>query len=197
MPFADAFFRDIDRRWRFGSGARLRLGVIGCAALSMQVDYDRGTKDSDVLETRAVDALAKERLLALAGERTDLATRHGLFIQFVPSGLPFLRQRPVWHAQAELNASLKHFEVEVLDVLDVVVSKLKRLHRDDATDIEAMAGRGLVDHRALVECFREALDFHGLGAGADDLERCVENLHWVERDVLGVAETEIELPDWA
>lgn len=44
-------------------------------------------------------------------------------------------------------------------MLDVIVSKLKRLHGDDTSDIEAMADRG------------------GL-----------------ERDVLGVAPTEIDLP---
>jgi hypothetical protein len=33
-------------------------------------------------------------------------------------------------------------------------------------------------------------------ARAEDAQRIVENLNEVERDMLGVEESEIELPDW-
>ena len=87
-----------------------------------------------------------------------------------------------------------HFEV--LDVVDVVVSKLKRFSASDADDVRAMTESGLVEHRRLIERFRSAVDVYGGDARADDLPKYVKNLHRVERDHLGVPETEIELPAW-
>ena len=91
---------------------------------------------------------------------------------------------------------LKHLSIEVLDVVDVVVSKLKRFSASDADDVRAMTESGLVEHRQLIERFRSAVDVYGGDARADDLPKYVKNLHRVERDHLGVPETEIELPAW-
>ena len=60
----------------------------------------------------------------------------------------------------------------------------------------AMTESGLVEHRRLIERFRWAVDVYGGDARADDLPKYVKNLHRVERDHLGVPETEIELPAW-
>jgi hypothetical protein len=84
----------------------------------------------------------------------------------------------------------------VLDVVDVVVSKLARFHSDDRADVQAMITRGLVDHAALIARFEAAKDVRQYTAHADDLPKYVENLHRVERDYLGVEESEIELPGW-
>ena len=199
MRPVDDFLAAVDDQWtpRVAGVAKTRLRIIGCSALLLQTDYARGTKDSDILETAEILPDTKARLLKLAGRGTELHLRHRHYLEFVPGGLPLLRQNPLWHSHARMRARLRHFEIEVLDVVDVVVSKLKRLHADDASDIEAMVERGLVPHSSLLECFRDAVDFHALGAGADDVARCLANLHWLERDVLGVTETEIELPDWA
>lgn len=198
MQLVSDFLLSIDNRWisLASDPPKTRLRIIGCSALLLQADYARGTKDSDVLESSDLPPQTRLRLLQLGGVGTELHTRHRHYLEFVPGGLPLLRQTPRWHP-LPLNATLRHFEIEVLDVVDVVVSKLKRLHADDATDIEAMVERGLVSHASVLACFREAVEFHALGAGADDLERCRENFHWLERDVLGVPETDIELPDWA
>ena len=64
MPI-DAFFRDIDSKWREVDASKITLRLIGATALMLQTDYDRGTKDSDVLETANITAI-KSRLLALA-----------------------------------------------------------------------------------------------------------------------------------
>lgn len=198
MKLISDFLVSIDERWipLPSDPPKTRLRIIGCSALLLQADYARGTKDSDVLESSDLPPQTRLRLLQLGGVGTELHTRHRHYIEFVPGGLPLLRQTPRWHP-LPLNATLRHFEIEVLDVVDVVVSKLKRLHADDASDIEAMVERDLVPHAAVLACFREAVDLHGLGASAEDLERCLENFHWLERDVLGVPETDIELPDWA
>jgi hypothetical protein len=110
--------------------------------------------------------------------------------------LPFLPAPPLWHALVELNASLEAFEVEVLDVIDLVVSKLKRFHANDRGDVQAMIDRELVPHDRLVARFCAAVDAFSMDARAEDLPRYVRNLHQVERDMFGVPATKIELPDW-
>jgi hypothetical protein len=84
----------------------------------------------------------------------------------------------------------------VLDVVDVVVSKLKRFNANDQSDIDAMIERGLVPHDRLIDRFRAAVDEFMGDARAEDLPKYVANLHRVERDMLVVPETEIELPSW-
>jgi hypothetical protein len=84
----------------------------------------------------------------------------------------------------------------VLDVVDVVVSKLKRLNDNDLADIAAMIDLDLVPHRLLLERFRSAVDAFSGDARASDLPRYVANLHRVERDMIGAEETEIALPSW-
>jgi hypothetical protein len=189
------FFRAIDRRWG-GEGPRIQLRIIGSAALLLQTDYRRGTKDSDVLETLDLNDETKTRLLAVAGKNSDVHVRQRLYLEIVPSGLPFLAQVPRWHPLSELNQSLRCFDLVVLDVVDVVVSKLKRFSPNDASDIAAMVDRGLVIHGDLIRQFRSAVDAYSMDARAPDLPKYVTRLHQVERDLLSVDETEIELPGW-
>ncbi len=94
------------------------------------------------------------------------------------------------------NSKLQNFQTEVLDIVDVVVSKLKRFHANDRSDIEAMVDMGLVPHEELIARFRAAIDFNDMAAYADNYPAFTKNLHRVERDSYGVAETEIELPLW-
>jgi hypothetical protein len=162
----------------------------------LQTDYERGTKDSDVLETSEITKAVRERLLRLAGVGSELHTKHKLYVEIVRSGIPFLSQKAVYHRQTPLNATLRHFNLEVLDVVDVVVAKLKRFSANDQSDIEAMIEKGLAPHDRLVSRFREAVDYYSGDARADDLPKYARNLHTVERDIIGVPETEIELPDW-
>jgi hypothetical protein len=196
VPPIHDLIREVDRRWSQSADRKINLRIIGASALMLQARYERGTKDSDILETADLDVDTKTRLLELAGPGTDLSKRHGLYIEFVPSGLPLLPQVPIWLDLAELNGQLAHFRIEVLTVVDVVVSKLKRLHGNDLRDIEAMIELHLVPHAVLIERFRSAVDYFLLDARAEDLPKCVENLHRVERDLFGTPETEIDLPDW-
>ena len=117
-----SFFQDIDRRWGFAREEKLLLRVIGSAALMLQTDYVRGTKDSDILETTELGAADKHRLLELAGVGSHVAQRHRMYLEIVSSGLPFLPQSPHWLPLPEPNPLLNHLTIEVLDVVDVVVS---------------------------------------------------------------------------
>ena len=192
----EAFLQDLDARWKPVATERIVLRVIGSTALMLQAKYVRGTKDSDVFHTNEIDDDLAKRLLAIAGVGTDVHKRHRLYIQLVRSGLLFRRQVVEWRALDELNAGLRSFRIEVMSVLDVVVSKLKRLNANDLTDIQAMIERELVTHEALIACFRDAVDFT-MDAKADDLPQYRANLHRVERDMFGIeAPTPIELPRW-
>ncbi len=192
----ELFLQEIDAAWEPLHHDKQVLHIIGCGALLLQTDYQRGTKDSDVLEAADLDTATKSSLLALAGKNTELHTRHRLFLEIVGQGLPFLAQKPVWHTRPELDARLRHFSIRVLDVVDVVVSKLARFHSDDRADIQAMIARSLVPHDALLARFEAAKDIRQDTGYADDLPKYVANLNRVERDYLGVDESEIELPSW-
>lgn len=192
----ERFFQEIDRGWRGSRATKIPLRLIGSAALMLQADYRRGTKDGDVWQTASITDEIKASLIAMAGKGTSLHKRHGIYIDVVANGLPFLPSPPRWHAQGELNATLTTFEVEVLDVVDVVVSKLKRFHANDQSDVKAMIDLDRVPHAQLVERFRTAMDVFTGDARAGQLRGYIANLNRVERDMLGVDETEIELPDW-
>ena len=193
MSVVSNFFLEIDRGWRHNVG-RIELRLIGAGALLLQTDYQRGTKDSDVLETEELTADIKSALLALAGKNTRIHQRLRMYVEFVASGLPFLPQSPLFHPEADLNAQLTHFDVRALDVVDVVVSKLKRFNANDVDDIAAMIDRGVVEHGALVRRFTNAFDSYV--TEADNLATYARNLNRVERDYLGVAPSVFEPPEF-
>jgi hypothetical protein len=190
------FLRDLDRAWTPTGSSKVPLRIIGSTALMLQASYARGTKDSDVLETVDLNADIRTRLEAIAGKGSKLHARHKLYVDIVSGSLPFLAPEPQWSDVSDLNGDLTNFHVHVLAIVDVIVSKLKRFHAYDLQDIEAMVDRGLVDHSLLIERFREAVDGYLLDARAEDLPKYIANLHQVERDLFGVAETAIQLPGW-
>lgn len=196
MAIVSELLREIDRRWTATGEGKVVLRIIGSSALMLQTGYERGTKDSDVLETVSLTDELKRRLLSLAGKDTALHQRHNLYVDIVSQAIPFLPQVPLFHPLAELNEQLRHFTVEVLDVVDVVVSKLKRFHANDASDIRAMVDLSRVEHRVLLERFRSAVDVFSGDARAEDLPRYVKQLNRVERDYLLVPESKIDLPAW-
>jgi len=99
---------------------------------------------------------------------------------------------PLWHPH---DLELRHLEIQVLDVSDVVVSKLKRFSSNDRSDIREMVEGGYVPHSRMLERVRGLVDRYQLGARCDALPPVVERFHQAERDWFGVAETAIELPE--
>jgi len=189
------FFAELDDAWGERVSAPLHLRIIGASALSLQTDYDRGTKDSDVLETKDIPDDTKSRLLELGGPGTPVAKRHRVYVHFVVEALPLLPQAPLFH-RLRFEKALGYLELHALDVVDVVVSKLKRFEPRDIADIDAMIERGLVRHDALIERFRAAIDWCSLGAYADDIPAHIEHLHQIERDSFVMPESAIEVPSW-
>lgn len=183
---------EIDKRWRPIGAEPITLQIIGSAALMLQTDYDRGTKDGDVLESKENTVAIKEQLLALAGKNTDLHAQFGMYVDVVFRALLFLPTKAQFHPLPGL--SLKNFKIELLDVVDVVISKLSRFNNSDRNDIRAMADRGLIDHARLVKRFEAAALWFSCDARAEDVPRYLKNFHTVERDMLALPLSEIELP---
>lgn len=195
MELIKEFFQELDLLWRPVQVKKIPLQIIGSAALMLQADYERGTKDSDILETAAITGPVREKLLLLAGKSSGLSKRYGIYVDIVGCGIPFLPVKPVFNAQTAFR-DLGSFEISALDITDVVVSKLKRFTSNDAADIRAVVEKGLVKPGLLLTRFRAAVDAYSTDARAEDLPRYIRNLHTVERDFLEVKESEIELPGW-
>lgn len=192
MKRVEIFLREVDRRWKWKAQEKIALHIIGSTALMLQTRWERGTKDGDVLETSQLDADTQARLIQIGGPKTPLFDLHRMYIQVVHHAIPFLPQHPNWISQF----STQHFDIYALSVVDVVVSKLGVFRAQDLEDIEAMVGESAVPHSKLLARFRAAVDSWSGDARAEELPAIVANLHQVERDVLGVDETEIVLPSW-
>jgi len=188
------FLAEIDARWKAVGGEPITLQVIGSVALMLQCDYDRGTKDGDILESKDLPPAVKTQLLYIADKGTDLSKEFRIYIDIVRIAILFVPQKLMFHPVPDLQ--LKNFSVEVLDVVDVVVSKLKRFNQSDKNDIRAMADRGLVDHERFIARFEAALDMFSTDARADEFPQYIKNLRFVERDILNVPPADIKLPPW-
>lgn len=184
---------DLDARWKPLSGeGQVVLRVFGSAALFMQTNYVRGTKDGDVLETHELDSSMRERLRDLAGPDSEMYRRHKLYLDIVGPHIPMLPPNPLWHPT---EYRLEHFDVRVLDIADVLISKLKRFSGSDRDDIRAMIERGYVEHGRMLERMRAVVHRYEFDARADHLPEMVQRFHQLETDWFGLdEESHIGLP---
>ena len=79
MKLVEHFFRDLDHEWNSSQG-KITLLIIGSGALFLQADYERGTKDSDILETSEISPDVSEKLRAIAGRGSPLFKKHRIFL---------------------------------------------------------------------------------------------------------------------
>jgi hypothetical protein len=197
MTPPEALLLDLDKLWQSQGEPRIRIRILGSMSLMLQTDYERGTKDGDILYAHPVDGQVKDRLLSLGGQGTVLATRHRVYIDVVTSGILMLPAQPKYIPIPDLTARLTNFEVEALSIPDVVISKLKPFRPTDIADINAMILRGHITHDQFLSLFQSAVDRFADGAtGTAKLPQIVQNFNQIERDSFGVEETEIELPPW-
>ncbi len=180
------FFSELDERWPDVEDPPITLNVIGSTALFLQTRYQRGTKDSDVIETDQLDALVCEQLRVLAGPNSTLHLRHRIYLDVVREGIPLLPPEPLWHPY---DLQLDSFTIQVLDIADVVVSKLKRFNINDRDDVRAMIDADRVEHERVVERFKEVIERYRFDGRAQHLERMAERLNQAERDWFLVDET--------
>lgn len=194
-PF-ETFLQDLDRLYAHQKPAgatKVGLRILGSVALMIQTDYVRGTKDGDVLESVLINQTLKQALLGLGGKGTALANRNGIYLDFVASGILFLPHASVFYPLLELSAALSCFNIEVMDITDACVTKLKRFNGNDQADLAAMVRLGKLDHAPFLGRFLSAIDHCRGQAFSDDYPKIVERFHQVERDVFLMPETHIDL----
>ncbi|GDX79295.1 hypothetical protein LBMAG42_11060 [Deltaproteobacteria bacterium] len=196
MSQVEEFFRDLDRSWPLAAGTPVTLRLLGSTALILQTSFQRGTKDSDILETDQITADIESALLALAGKETAIHRRHRMYLEFIGAAFPFLPVYPLWHAVVPSGLDHQNFRLEVLDVVDVVIAKLARFHKTDRDDISAMAERDLIEPQRFAERFQSAVQRWWHDSRADDLPRIIRNFHQVQSDELFVWPSRVELPRW-
>lgn len=190
------FFTELDNKWTLQTSESILLRIIGSTALFLQFDYSRGTKDTDILELENLTPTIQKELLRLSGKESTLYKKYRIYLEIIGHAWPFLPPKPLFHPIDSLNKSLKNFRIEALDVVDVIVSKLKTFRLQDQDDILAMIDLDLVSHEKLIERFKIAMSRWELDARAEDLPEYIRNLNEVERDFLHVKESEFELPRW-
>jgi hypothetical protein len=186
VALIEDFFVDVDRAWQWSGPERIALRIIGSGALMLLTDYSRATKDSDVWHALGLPDVVARRLTQIAGRDSAIHARRRLYIDIVPNGLPLMPYPVRFHPIVALNTKLTAFAIEALDVVDVAVTKLKRFHADDRSDIAAMIDRGLVPYDEFKQRFFAAVD-----RVTDEEKRpgYFRNLNQVERDQFGVEET--------
>ncbi len=193
-----AFLDDIDHAWLLQrpSDTRLHLHIFGSAALFLQESrYRRGTKDADILETAEITQPVHDALRKIAGRDSLLYTKHRIYLDVVSNGIPFLPHPAEWLPW--WTHGFLSFDVSVLAIADVIVSKIRRFSVSDQDDIAAMIDAQRVAHDQLLLRMRFAIDYFNTDARApNDLPRIVENFNTVEGDFFGVAETRLDLPLW-
>ena len=192
----DEFFKELDGKWKVKNSEPILLRVIGSTALFLQTDYARGTKDTDILELENLTPDIQDELLRLSGKKSILFKKYHVYLEIIGRAWPFLPQRPLFHPIDSLNKSLKNFHIEALDIVDVMVSKLKTFRHQDRDDIIAMIDLDRVSHDKLVDRFKSAMIRWELDARAEDLPMYISNLNEIERDFLNVTESQFELPRW-
>lgn len=97
MSQVEEFFRDLDRSWPLAAGVPVTLRLLGSTALILQTNFQRGTKDGDILETDQITVEIESAILALAGRDTAFHRRHGMYLEFLGAAFPFLPFDPLWH----------------------------------------------------------------------------------------------------
>lgn len=196
MSQVEDFFRDLDRSWPLPAGAPVTLRLLGSTALILQTNFQRGTKDGDILETDQITVEIESALLGFAGKGTSIHRRHRMYLEFLGAAFPFLPLEPLWHGVVPSGMDYRHFRLEVLDVVDVVIAKLARFHKTDRDDIAAMAERDLIEPGRFADRFQSAVQGWWHDARADDLPKIVRNFHQVQSDELFVWPSRVELPAW-
>lgn len=153
--------------------------VSGGSAVLLGYGGQEDTKDFDVIE-RGRHPL--EALKPTTGRDSPLHQATGYFLDFVPSIFPLalgFRERAV-----PLDARLEHLDVRLLEVHDLLVSKLLRMHAKDRRDVETLTRHETFSTPTLVERYRgarEELKFYW----PDKVERADKNFNAILEEILG------------
>ncbi|MCP5463842.1 MAG: hypothetical protein H7A33_02340 [Deltaproteobacteria bacterium] len=177
----------------------IELNVLGSTALFLQSNYERKTKDIDFFEiehTSSHPSFEASVIQKIGGKASGFHKLHGVFFEFVSKNILFIPQRPIFNTCDNINENFKNILLRVLDVHDVIVSKIKPYRPTDREDIKTMIEQGLVDHQKLVERFKLAMYKWELDR-AYLFKDLIKNLNDMEQSFFEVEPSQFDLPRWA
>lgn len=164
----DARLEDPPREVWMGGGAAILLAYDGTVA----------TVDIDLIGEKTGLLL---HLSGLAPKGSALHRSTHLYCDVVPPGL--FPSEFGWRSRAIAIdlPELSHLRIRVLEIHDLILSKLKRFSPKDREDIRHLSGRTQVDLGTLRERYRDARLFFDY----DQREKLDSNFNLVETEFLG------------
>lgn len=168
------FLQELDKH----VAGKTELLVGGAGALLLAYDPAVGTQDIDFIGERTGDLL---RLSEVAGKDSEIHRRTHYYVDIVPPG--WFPNLPGWGARAILVnvAGLMHISLRVLELHDLILSKLKRFGSGDRQDIRSLCNRDDFDVTTLRERYEQARLLHDF----DEREKLDEIFQIVEVEFLG------------
>lgn len=144
-----SFLREVDA----ALSAPVEVHCLGGFVLGALWALPRPTADVDVIAIRP--SQSSDELLRVAGEGSEISKRRGLHFQRVT-----IAEFPADYESrliALAPAEFRHLRVLVFEVHDVVLAKLGRNSPRDRSDVEFLAGRGVLDPGTLRERFEREM----------------------------------------
>lgn len=128
------FLKDLDKR--LSASSHYQIYVIGGGAITLHYDPQNRTSDLDVIEADVV-------LENVGGKGTSLAKKHGVYVSSLAEinfSVP-----PDWKKHCKkLTLGLRHLDVYVPMVEDIILGKLARMEPKDFDDIFSLKELGLL-----------------------------------------------------
>jgi hypothetical protein len=178
-----ALLKRLDEHLTPGQTAELYLG--GGAAILLAYNGKLATVDVDFIGEES-GLLLELSQFAAKGSETHRLTK--LYLDIVPPGMfPAdlgWRNRTIPVSPPELH----RLKIRVLEIHDLVISKLKRFAGKDRQDIRGLCGRPELNVQTLRARYREAR----LLSDYDERERLDQNFNVVEVEFLGLEPTVFE-----
>lgn len=177
------FLKAIDEH--LTGASKLEMFVGGGAAILLAYDGEIATDDVDLI---AVRKDLPSWLVELAGDGSALHRETDYYLDIVAPGL--FPQEWGWRKRAlpVETLGLKHVELRVLELHDLVLSKLKRFAGKDRDDIRGLCEReefNIDTLRARYRNARQMFDF-------DQQEKLDRNFRFVEAEFLALEPTQFD-----
>jgi hypothetical protein len=161
------------------------LYVGGGAAMLLAYEGPLATEDVDVI---GVKELLLKELYQRAGKGSEIHRETGYYLDIVPPGK--FPQEWGWKGRA-LSVGLPdvaHIELKVLELHDLILSKLKRFAGKDQEDIKWLCDRTEFSIETLRARYRSARTVYDY----DEREKLDSNFRFVEEEFLALEPTEFD-----
>src|SRR6266704_1058218 len=139
------FLQDVDR----ALNRPVEVHCLGGFVLGVQWGFPRPTGDVDFVDVAPAGAL--HELLAIAGEGSGIARKHGLHFHCAK-----IAEYPEGYASRLIDLTLERFSklrLLAFEAHDLVLAKLGRNSARDRADVEFLVREGVIDRQVLEKRF--------------------------------------------